>query len=183
MTRREALQRCGAALAAVAVSGCAPTFLARALYPEADALDSATIDRALVAFISTVIPGAENPVAIVRLFADPALRIAPYRAVLVADLTRRARALHARDFEHLTEAQRTQVVRDGLEGGAVAGKLYTGAVFLAQVVFFSGLWHPRGECPLIGFEGAYRYQGPEALTYPDPENFLAAAITADGNPA
>src|SRR5574341_143571 len=38
-------------------------------------------------------------------------------------------------------------------------------------------------CPLIGFEGAYRFRGLDALTHPDPERFLASVATRDGNPA
>jgi hypothetical protein len=183
ITRREALRRGGAALLGMAATACAPSFLARSLYPESAVLDESTIDATLRSFVLTVLPGVEDAGAVARTFADPTLRFAPFRAALVADLTRRAIARGACGFARLDAAARQDVIREGLEGGAVAGRLYNGGVFLAQVAYFGGLWNEISACPAIGFEGPYVFRGVEAYTWPDPDRFLPASRTRDGNPS
>ena len=101
--------------------------------------------------------------------------------MLVADLNRRSHEFNA-TFDRLTSEQRIRVIQGGLEAGGVSGRLYNGAVFLAQAAYFGGLWNQASACPQVGFEGPYNYPGPDGLTYADPHLFLAAAITADGNP-
>ena len=183
VSRRAMLGRVGAAmLGAAATTACSPSFIARALYPEADHLRGDAVDRGLAAFVGTVLPGCEDAAAIARLFADPLLRIAPLRGVLVAELDRRARNRCAQVFERLDLAERTAAIQDGLAAGGISEKVLTGAIYLSQVAYFGGLWNSTSACPTIGFDGPYHYDGPGALTYPDPLTFFAVAITADGNP-
>jgi hypothetical protein len=181
-SRRDALKRLGAVALGVAATGCTPSAFARMLYPEADRIGDAALDHALQAFVLTVIPGAERPDVVARAFADPSLKLAPFRRVLVADLARRAAPYGAAAFEHLDADQRTRVIASGLEEGGVAGRLYNGAVFLTQAVYYSGLWNSTGSCPAIGFECPYQgNDGP--VGHPDPESFLPASLTTAGNPA
>ena len=182
VTRREMLARGGTALLGLAATACTPAVLTRALYPESAHLDPAAIDANLAALVTTVVPGAEEPARMARLFADPALKLAPFRGALVAELDRRAHARGECSFAHLSLDDRTAVLQDALASGGIAAKLANGAVFLVQAVYFSGLWNADGACPMIGFEGPYQFRGFEALTYPDPDTFLPAATTRDGNP-
>jgi len=185
ITRRTALGRLGAIALGVTATGCAPqTILGRALYPEAVALDPDVVTRMLTAFVAVVIPEPATAGPIVRRFADPALRFADYRAALAADLMRHAQQRADTDrFDRLTVTDRLEIVQEGLDGGAVSARLYGGAVFLSRIVYFCGLWNERGACDFIGYQGAYTFAGYEALTWPEPDRFLPAAITADGNPA
>ena len=183
-SRREAIHRLGAMVLGLAAAGCTPNFLVHSLYPEAPGLDEATVARTLEAFIATVLPDADEPGRVAKLFVDPALRFAPYCPVLVADLHRRARESSGKArFDLLPGAERVDIVRRALAEGGSAARLYTGGIFLAQVAYYGGLWHERGACPSIGFEGPYVFAGFAALTYPEPERFLPAATTLDGNPA
>jgi len=183
ISRREALTRLSAIALGIAAAGCAPAAIAgRALYPEAAALDDDAIARGLTAFVATVIPEPGVADAVARRFADPFLRFAPHRGEFVADLMRRADLLARTDrFDRLSADQRRTIVQAGLDGGAVTGRLYGGAVFLAQIVYYSGLWNERGDCAFIGYDGGFT--GGSPVSYDDPEPFLPEAITADGNPA
>jgi len=185
ISRRAALARLGAIACGVAAAGCAPaTIVGRALYPESVALDGDTVTRMLAGLVAVVIPEPAAAPAIVRRLADPVLRFADYRSALAADLMRRSLQRSGTDrFDRLSVAQRRVIVQDGIDGGAVSARLYVRVVFLARIVFFCGLWNERGACDFIGYEGAFVYPGAEALTWPEPERFLPAAITADGNPA
>jgi hypothetical protein len=183
ISRRETLRRIGAAMLTMAATGCGRTFVARALYPEADALSGPEVDRVLQAFALTVVPGAEDPAAIARAFADPTLKLAPYRRVLVAELNRHAQGQRAASFDRLDETQRTALVQAGLASGGISGRVLNGAVFLAQVVYYGGLWNSASACPRIGFDGPYVDAGPASLSYPDAASYLPASLTTDGNPA
>jgi len=185
ISRRAAVGRLGAIALGVTATGCAPQLIVgRALYPESISLDPDTVTRMLAAFVAVVIPEPAAAGAVVHRFADPVLRFTDYRSALAADLMRRAQQCADTDrFDRLPAAQRAAIVQEGLDGGAVSAKLYGGAVFLARIVFYCGLWNERGACDFIGFEGAYAFSGYEAVTWPEPERFLPVAITADGNPA
>ncbi len=182
LTRRDLFARFGAVALGMATAGCAPRALGRALYPESIALDDDTILRMLVAVVAVVIPEPDAALPVARRFADPALRFADFRGPLAADLMRRAAQRAGTDrFDRLPVAQRRAIVQDGLDGGAVSARLYGGAVFLARIVFFCGLWNERGACDYIGYRGAFT--GDADLSWPEPERFLPAPTTADGNPA
>ena len=183
-TRREALGQLGILVAGLAV-GCTPLRIVLRDYPGDFTTDAALADRVLRAFVLTVVPGmpADDP-NLARAYSDPYYPFAPYRAFFASDLCRRAeQRFHRADFDGLTAEQRTAVIQDGLAADATTRKLYTGAVFLAQVSCYGGIYDDAAGCSLIGFEGRYRFRGLDALTYPNPERFLAHALSGDGNPA
>ena len=184
MSRRAALVRLGVMTAGVAAAGCAPAAMAgRALYPEAVALDEDTVQRVLTAFAAVVIPEPDAAGAVVRCFAVPELRFAEFRDEFTADLMRRADQLARTDrFDRLPAEQRRAIVQSGIDGGTVSRRLYA-AVFLTQVVYYSGIWNEQGACPFIGYAGAYAFTGYDALTWPDPGRFFPVSLTTDGNPA
>jgi len=182
LSRREALQRLGAVCAGLATA-CTPLRVVLHDYPRDFETDQALLDRVLRAFVTTVIPEAD-PAApdLVRAFNDPALPFAAYRAFFVSDLSQRAaRRFGQPAFERLSLEQRAAVVSDGLDADATTRKLYAGAIFLTQASYYAGIYDDAAGCPLIGYEGAYRFRGLDAFTYPDPERFLAPAATRDGN--
>ncbi len=182
LPRRAVLQRLGIAAAAALFEGCTPLRIAAGLYPEPD---REVAEGALRAFMEAVIPGAlrEDP-NLVRVFFDPYYPFARYRSWFVWDLDRRARRLSGgRPYQDLDLESRMRVVQDGLgscDGATV--RVYDGAIFLAHVAFYAGIYDDERGCPLIHFEGASGLLPPEQQTYPVPGRFLAAAATADGNP-
>ncbi len=182
-SRRDALRHLGV-LAAGLATACTPLRIVLHDYPRAFETDAALLDRVLRAFATTVIPEADPDAPhLVRAFGDPAYPFAAYRSYFASDLSHRGAARFGEPaFDRLTPAQRTLVVADGLRADATTRKLYTGAIFLMQLSYYAGIYDPATGCPLIGFEGVYRFRGPDAITHPDPERFFAEMITRDGNP-
>ncbi|MGH7568020.1 MAG: hypothetical protein ACREL9_03470 [Gemmatimonadales bacterium] len=182
LSRREALKRLSW-LAAGWAAGCTPVRIVLKAIPEAFE-DPALAERVLVAFVTTVVPGvpADDP-NLTRVFGDPFYPFAGYGAFFASDLCRRATKCFGAAFDRLTAEQRTAVIQHGLHADATTKKLYTGAVFLAQIAVYGGIYDAERGSPLIDFEGSYRFRGRRFYTYPDPERFLARALTPTGNPA
>jgi len=182
ITRREALRRMGLLAAAAAAAGCTPLRMALHAYPEAFD-DRERADSALAAFVRTVIPGAEGTdEELSRAFHDRAYPFASHAAFFASDLCRRARRLYSnRAFEYLEEGARAMVVRDGLDADGITRRIYGGAIFLAQVATFAGIYDDDAGCALIDFPGSNAGYLPEEYSYANPEAFLPAAITPDGN--
>lgn len=183
MTRRRAVSVL-AALAGGALVGCTPLRLALRSYPARFERDPVVKDRVLRAFVDAVVPGCrpDDP-DLARALVDPELPFARYAAFLAADLCRLAESRHGATFPELTRSQRVAVVREGLRGDATARRLYDGAIFLAQLSCFAGIYDDERGCPLIEFEGTYRVRPRSELTYRSPERFLARPVTRSGNVA
>lgn len=181
--RREALGRLAQLSIAVATAGCTPLRYALHLYPDTfDGTDAG--DRVLSAFARTVIPGLpEDDANIFRAFKDPELPFHSFAGFFAADLDGRARRMFRRGFADLAQGSRTEVVAAGLNAGGRTHQLYAGAVFLAQLSCYAGIYDAGAGCPLIHFDGAYEFRGVRATTFPDASRFLARALTDDGNPA
>lgn len=183
ISRRDALRHTGVLVAGLAAA-CTPLRIVLHDYPERYESDADLQERVLRAFATTVIPEADPGAPhLTRAFGDPAYPFAAYRAYFASDLSRRgAEQFGEPSFDRLTTAQRTAVIGDGLRADSTTRKLYTGAIYLLQISYYAGIYDALSGCALIGFEGLYRYRGAEAITYPDPERFLAVARTGDGNP-
>jgi len=182
ISRRTALRSLGL-LALGATVGCTPLRVVLDRHPQALDDDADLEDRVLRAFLATVIPGADTdgPIAI-RMFHDPAYPFARYAKFFAGDLCRRATAHSAgRTFDQLSPAERTAVVQQGLAADGTTRKLYGGAIYLAQIATYAGIYDAEGGSPLIDFEGRYRFRGTAANCHPDPEHFLATSLTVAGN--
>jgi len=180
--RRHALRQLGLIAAGLAAA-CTPMRVLVSAYPHAFDDDDGLVDRVLRAFVTAVVPGApaDDP-DLVRAHTDPAYPFAPYAAFFAADLSRRAaRRFDGRAFERLEVQERTAVIAEGLAADATTRKLYNGAVALAQITFYAGIYDPKKGCPAIGFEGGNHWHPLSDITHPDPERFLSHARTADGN--
>jgi hypothetical protein len=184
ITRRAALRSLGL-LALGATVGCTPLRIVLDRHPHALDEDATLEDRVLRAFLATVIPGSDSdaPDAI-RVFHDPAYPFAKYARFFAGDLCRRAASrATGSTFDQLSPADRTAVVQEGLDADGTTRKLYAGAIFLAQIATYSAIYDDRAGCPLIGFDGGYHFRPRDEITYPDPDRFLASALTASGNHA
>ena len=175
LSRREALSWLAASASGL-LGACAP--VARIAVPS-PRVESA--GRVLHAFVATVVPGSGDSPALIRPFADPFYSFSEWRSWFAADLCRRAARRGQSRFDLLPSHDQTRIVADGLGGDPVTRRVYTGAVFLAQVSAYVSLYDERGGASLIGYEGAHRFRGLAAITYEKPERFLATPITADGN--
>lgn len=185
MSRREALRWLGLIGAGLAAGACTPLRIGLHAWPERFDTDGELDDRVLRAFVATVIPGVEsNRPDLVRAYADPFYHFTPYRSFLASDLCRRGARLYGEArFDRLGPDERAAVLRDGLAADGTTRRLYTGAIFLAQVSTYASIYDDERGCPLIAFEGRYRVRPLDETTYPDPGRFLAVATTLDGNVA
>ncbi|SRR5258708_4938517 len=184
ITRRAALRAFGL-IALGATVGCTPLRVVLDRHPRALDDDGDLEDRVLRAFLTTVIPGvaADAPDAI-RVFHDPAYPFARYAKFFAGDLCRRSAARSSgRTFDQLSPADRTAVVQEGLAADGTTRKLYGGAIYLIQIATYPGIYDDRGGCALIAFDGGNHVRPRAEITYPDPERFLASALTASGNHA
>lgn len=184
VNRRQVLGRLGVLAAGLTAVACTPLRIVMHIYPEDFDQQPELVDRILGAFARTVIPGVEGAAArVVRAYHDPTFPLGSFTSFLAADLCRRSAACYGTDaFDRLGLTERTRLVQDVLAEGGTAARLYGGAVFLAQVAFYGGIYDDDEGCPAIGFEGRYRFRGIDATTYPEPERFLARQLTRDGNP-
>ncbi|HEX9164563.1 MAG TPA: hypothetical protein VF862_01530 [Gemmatimonadales bacterium] len=183
LTRRAVLARLGAVAAAVA-AGCTPVRYALRLYPPAFDDDRDVRDQTLRAFVLAAVPSADpGDPHLTRAFDDRLFPFVRYRNFFAADLCGRADRLFGESrFDRLDRREQAKVIANGLAADGVTRRLYAGAVFLAQVSVLGGIYAPDGAVPPLGFEGTYQFRGLDAITYPDPGRFLAAARTTNGNP-
>ena len=181
LTRR---QLCAAlfGVAAGAMAGCAPVRIVLDDYPERFGKPYGPTDLVLHAFAVTVAPCQANVADPARALADPFFPFARFRSWLASDLCRRAGQFRGMRFDQLDTSQRVHVITEGLQADAVTRKVYTGAVFLIQLAAYGAIYGDVDGAPGIRYDGTYRFQGLAAVTYPEPETFLPAALTADGNP-
>ena len=178
---RRAALRSLSLVALGAVAACTPLRIVLDRHPRILDEDASLEDRVVRAFLVTVIPGvdADAPDAI-RPFHDRAYPFARYAKFLAGDLCRRA-AARGDSFEHLPRDQRVAVIQEGLAADGTTRKLYAGAIYLAQVATYAGIYDDRAGCPLIGFEGGYHVRPLAEITYPDQDRFLSVSLTCAGN--
>ena len=169
ISRRDALQRLGALAAGLAV-GCTPLRVVLHDYPD-EFRGTPRVEDVLRAFVTTVLPGAlGNDPHLIAAFYDQALPFARYREFFASSFCERSRRVfRTSSFERLDLRQRTRVVQDGLRADGTTRKLYNGAVFLAQISVYAGIYDDERGSPLIDFEGRSRGRSLEEITYPETE--------------
>jgi hypothetical protein len=186
-TRLRTLQSGGAAGASLLLSPRAVLAGVRMLldwYPPRYRRDVMLQDRLLRAFVTAVLPGAapDDP-DLVRMYHDRDYPFHPYAPYLAWDLARRTRRLHGHEeFDRLTLEERTGVIQDALGADETTSRMVRGAILMANVSTFAGIYHPERGSPLIDFPGANRGYALEASSYPGAEWCFGGEITHDGNP-
>lgn len=182
MSRRRMLRLTGV-LAAASVAGCAPVRIALRWTPSSYATDASRVPRTLHSFVATLVPGADTGAPdLARVLTDSDYPFAPYAGTFAADLDGRARRLcGVSRFDLLEPAERTRVVQDGLRADGATRRLYAGAIFLAHIAFYAGIYSEDG-CNLIGFDGRFRFRSLHDLRYPDTARFATVETSSDGNP-
>lgn len=178
-TRRELLK--GLSIAAlVGLASCTPVKYILDPKPKRYR-DSKTLDRTLRAFVTAVIPGAplDEP-NLVRIYTDDYYPFAEYAAFFANDLDSKATNNYNCEFASLTIAERTTIIKQGLQGDATTSRLYHGAIYMAKVSFFAGIYDAQKGCPMIEFNGASSFTEGE-MYYENPQQYFAYEITTDGN--
>jgi hypothetical protein len=182
--RREALKMLGVLVGGSIFAGCDTMRVAFRAYPREFDLQPDLSETILKAFVGTVVPGAPTDnTNLARIYFDEEFPFAPYSAFLASDLCDRSEDhFGVLRFDHLAEEERPIIIRSALRQGGTTGRLYTGAVFLAQVSFYAGIYDDHGGCELIDFPGRNRGPAENELSYPNPESYLPRAATTSGSP-
>lgn len=183
-SRREVLRTLAWVAAGLAGSACVPAELVFNASPAPHKRDANVVEPILRMFVETVVPGTpvDHP-GPASVFFDPFYPLTPHRAWLARDLNDRAVRTFHQAFDGLPRASRESIIASGLSSAGLTGRVYHGAVFLAQVAVYAGLAHPAGACPAIGFQGPAGLLPPADQTYPAPRQFLGHALGVHGNPA
>lgn len=182
ITRRAALAGIAVSAGTAALAACTPLRILAGWYPEEFDRRPELTDRVLRAFVDTVIPGVPPDDAnLARVFVDPYLPFADHAAFFAADLCRRSEASFGVRFHELDRSQRTAVVQEALQSDGTTRRLYDGAIYLAQIATYAGIYDDIAGCPLIEFEGRYRIRPLAELTFPNHDEFLPPPTTASGN--
>lgn len=154
------------------------------LYPSRFRRDAGLQDCVLRAFVGAIIPGAASDEPdLVRMYHDTDYPFYPYAPYLVYDLVRRTRRRCGHEgFDRLSLDERTGVIQDALDSDDTTARLYRGAILMANVSFFAGIYHPDRGSPLIEFPGENRGFSIEDSSYPGAELCFGTETTSDGNP-
>jgi len=182
VSRKEFLKQLSIASTLLFVA-CSPVRILLKAYPQKFDDDVELCERILRSFVTTIVPGApiDDP-NLMRIFTDDYYPFHKYCAFFVADLCKRSEDLFEEtDFSVLSLAQRSQVVANGLASDATVSRLYRGAILMAQVSFYAGIYDDEKGCPLIDFHGSNFGFTPEEMYYPNNASLLSQAATDNGN--
>lgn len=170
-------------LTASLLTGCSQMKYITGSYPDKYKDENDFNDLVLREFVTTVIPGAdERNENLTRIFSDEYYSFKPFCCFFIADLCAKSKELFGTDeFFSLDEGKRTIIVIAGLNGNSMIKKLYTAAVFMSQVSYYSGIYNDDEGCRLIGFEGSNSGFTEDEMFYPDAIKYLATEITPTGN--
>lgn len=183
LSRRDVVRTLAWISAGLASSACVPAELIFNASAAPHKRDPNIVEPILRLFVETVVPGAvvERPGS-ADVFFDPFYPLTPHRAWLARDLNDRAMRQFHQPFDGLPRGSRESIIQAGLSSSGLTGRLYHGAVFLAQVAVYAGLAHPAGACPTIGFAGPSGLLPLVDQTYPEPRRYLGRAHGINGNP-
>jgi len=183
LSRRDALKKLSVLGVATLAAGCTPARIVLHGYPQQFHTDAGLVDRVLAALAETILPDAgKDAGALARPFYDERFPLHTYREFLASDLCARARARYGTPrFDALSLSERACVVQDGLAADKTSEKLYSGAIFLAQIAFYAGIYDDDAGCAAIEFDGRFRPPPFSELTYANAEEFLAEEIGVNGN--
>lgn len=165
------------------LTGCSQIKFITGNYPDKFKDETDLNDRILRAFVTVVIPGADerNP-NLTKIFTDEYYPFKPFCAFFISDLCSKSMDLFGNDeFHSLNESQKKIIVEAGLNGDSMIERLYTAAVFMSQVSYYSGIYDDGAGCKLINFDGSNSGYTDEEMFYPDAEKYLALQITETGN--
>ena len=139
------------------------------------------IDKKLRAFMEVIVPGIDrNAANLTDIFYDEYYPLAKYTKLLVRDLSKKSKKYFgSEDFQDLSIRNRTPIIQEGLQATNYKQQIYQGAVLLAQLSVYTGLYKIDEGCQLIDFPGKFDFN---FQTHPDYTRFMGQSITSDGNP-
>lgn len=164
------------------ITGCTPVRVLLKSYPDKYDYNKKMCKQILDSFVLTVIPGANlKNKNLCRIFHDDYYNFSSYRGFFISDLCSKSKKIFQNEnFSQLSLKQRTKVIQYGLEDDSTTAKLYTGAIFMAQVSYYCCIYDDEKGCELIDFQGNYGFMNTD-MYYKDCAELLADEITLSGN--
>src|SRR5690606_3960313 len=165
------------------LTGCSQIKYLTGSYPDKYKIDSDKNDFILRSFVITVIPGAdENDPDLTKIFNDDYYSFKSFCGFFISDLCSKSKELFGtEEFHLLNETKRTFIIEQGLNDGAMMKRLYTAAIVMAQVSYYSGIYNPDAGCKLIDFPGTNSSYSEDEMFYQDTAKYFANEITNNGN--
>ena len=169
-------------LTGVLITSCTPVRVLLKSYPDRYDDDERLKRKILDAFVLTVIPGADSDDPdLCRIYSDEYYSFHKFCGFFVSDLCSKSKDLFGTEnFHQLSISQRTKVIQAGLEDDATTAKLYAGAIYMAQVSYYSCIYNDEKAVELIDFHGNYGFMEAEK-NYKNCTSYLANEITLTGN--
>lgn len=182
ITRKKFIRSFSLAAAAV-ITGCSQIKYLTGCYPDKYKNENKTNELSLRAFVTTVIPGAdEKDPNLIKIFYDEYYSFKPLCGFFISDLCTKSKDLFdIEEFNLLNEEQRNFIVQEGLNGDSMISRLYTAAIFMTQVSYYSGIYDDGVGCKLIDFEGSNTGFTESELFYPNTTAYLSNELTLNGN--
>ncbi|GMR25392.1 MAG: hypothetical protein BMS9Abin39_0687 [Ignavibacteria bacterium] len=169
-------------LTGVIITGCTPVRILLKSYPDKYDYDKEMGRQIMDAFVLTVIPGAnpDDP-DLSRIFNDEYYKFSKYLGFFISDLCSKSKQLfNIENFSNLTPLQRTKVIQSGLKDDSTTAKLYTGAIYMTQVSYYSCIYNDEKALELIDYNGSYGFMDAD-MFYNNSDKLLADEITFSGN--
>ena len=138
-------------------------------------------DQTLISFTEVIIPGVKTGLpGLTNIYYDPYYPFSRYLNIFIEALNKASiKEFNSEKFSELPIEKREVIVEGMLSKAGIIGQFTTGALFLAQLSFYTGLSNSEGCCELIDF----KCMDSETESYPDLANYIEDPQTRDGNPS
>jgi hypothetical protein len=166
----------------VLMTACTPVKIILNAHDDKYDVNTTLKNKILEAFVTAVIPGVDqNNPDMCKIFCDEYYPFHKYNGFFISDLCVKSEKLFGTEnFFELTLEQRTQVIQAGLDDDSTTERIYTAAIFIAQVSIYCSIYNDERGCGLIDFNGCNGFIDTE-MYYPNAQNYLANEITSTGN--
>ena len=132
------------------------------------------------AFIETVIPSSSKYVQfLAQEIHNSFYGFSKYFKFLIRNLNEQSTSIFSKGFVQLAVHEKIQIISDGTKSGLLRKQVYNGAIYLLQLIVFSGICENDQSCEIIDFPGASDRQ---FHTYSDVGFSNPHSISLDGNP-
>jgi len=138
-------------------------------------------DETLIAFTEVIIPGVQTELpGLTNIYYDPYYPFSRYLNIFIEALNKAStKKFNSEKFSQLPIEKREVIVEGMLSKAGIIGQFTTGALFLAQLSFYTGMSNSEWSCDLIDF----KCMDSETESYPDLANYIEDPLTQDGNPS
>jgi len=166
----------------VLMTSCTPVKILLNTHEDKYDEDNNLKSKILKAFATTVVPGADltNP-DMCKIFCDEYYPFHKYNGFFISDLCDKSSKLFGAEyFYELNFEQKTSIILAGLNDDSTTSRIYTAAIFIAQVSIYCSIYDDERGCGLLDFKGSYGFMEAE-MSYPNPKIYLAKQVTSTGN--